>query len=209
MFIPPQGFRHATALLLTQGCRAIPAGASPDAVTSALAALAHDLVALADDMRAAPESAEWLLVEYTRIVEQLPHAFDRAAVQASASAILARVAERCPAVESRDLFLVYVPEDRLPVAAPLGVELIKRRVSVALDYEVATGAQLSAALEHGLAHHRAGAVLRTRAFERTQWGLGVQESNRLRVIRGCDAPGTAAELVEWIRRLHSVKTAGS
>ena len=157
MFIPPQGFRHATALLLTQACRAIPPGASPDAVSSALAALAHDLVALADDMRAAPESAEWLLVEYARIVEQLPHTFDRGAAQASASAILAHVARRHPVVESRDLFLVYVPEDRLPVAAPLGVELIKRRVSVALDYEVATGPQLSAALEHGLEH--AGGVV--------------------------------------------------
>jgi hypothetical protein len=96
MFIPPQGFRHATALLLTQGCRAIPPGASPESVASALVALAHDLVALADDMRAAPESAEWLLVEYARIVEQLPQTFDRAAARASASAILARVAARHP-----------------------------------------------------------------------------------------------------------------
>jgi hypothetical protein len=209
MFIPPQGFRHATALLLTQGCRAIPVEASPDAVAAALAEIAHGLVALADDMRAAPESAEWLLVEYGRIVAQLPHTFDRAAAQASASAILARVAARKPVVESRDLFLVYVPEDRLPVAAPLGVELIKRRISVAFDYEVATGAQLSAALEHGLVHHRAGAVLRTRAFERVQWGFGVQESNRLRVISAGDAAVATTELVEWMRRLRPAKSAGS
>jgi hypothetical protein len=209
MFIPPQGFRHATALLLTQGCRAIPPGASPDSVASALAALAHDLVALADDMHAAPESAEWLLVEYGRVVEQLPHTFDRSAAQASASTILARVASRRPVVESRDLFLVYVPEDRLPVAAPLGVELIKRRVSVALDYEVVTGPQLSAALDHGLEHHRAGVVLRTRAFERVEWGFEVQESDRLRVISASDAAVAAADLAEWMRRLHPVKTAGS
>jgi hypothetical protein len=92
-------------------------------VAAALAALARDLAALADDMRAAPESAEWLLAEYARSVEQLPHAFDRAAARANASVILAGVAARRPAVETRDLFLVYVPEDRLSVAAPLAVEL--------------------------------------------------------------------------------------
>jgi hypothetical protein len=119
------------------------------------------------------------------------------------------VAARHPVVESRDLFLVYVPEDRLPVAAPLGVELTKRRVSVALDYEVATGPQLSAALEHGLEHHRGGVVLRTGAFERIEWGFGVQESDRLRVISTCDAAVAAADLANWMRRLHPVKTAGS
>ncbi len=34
-----------------------------------------------------------------------------------------------PHIEPRDLFLIYVPEDRLPIAAPLAVELTKRRVS--------------------------------------------------------------------------------
>ena len=43
---------------------------------------------------------------------------------------------------TRDLFLIYVPEDRLPLAAPLAIELTKRRVSVAFaGYEVATAAE--------------------------------------------------------------------
>ena len=209
MFIPPQGFRHATALLLAQGCRAIPVEASPDAVASALAQIAHDLAALADDMRAAPEAADWLIVEYTRVVDQLPQAFDRTVVQAYAAAILARVGARKPVIESRDLFLVYVPEDRLPVAAPLGIELVKRRVSVALDYEVATSEQLSAALEHGLAHHRAGVVLQTRAFARMEVRFAVPSSDRLRLVEDDDPAASAAELANWIRRLPPVKTAGN
>ncbi len=118
------------------------------------------------------------------------------------------MAARRPVVESRDLFLVYVPEDRLPVAGPLGVELIKRRVSVALDYEVVTGPQLSAALEHGLEHHRAGVVLRTRAFERVEWGFEVQESDRLRVISARDAEVTAAELAELDASTTSCQNSG-
>jgi hypothetical protein len=209
MVMPPQGFRHATALLVTQGCRAIPAEASADTVASALAALAGDLAALADDMRAAPEWGEWLLAEYVRVVDQLPHTFDRAAARAKASGILARVAARRLEVDTRDLFLVYVPEDRLPIAAPLAVELAKRRISVALDYEVATREQLSAALEHGLEHHRAGVILNTRAFERLDCGLPLRESDRLRVLNDCSPAVTAGQLADWIRRTHSVKTTGS
>ena len=81
-----------------------------------------------------------------------------------ARAVLARVASRTPDIEPRDLFLIYVPEDRLPVAAPLAVELTKRRVSVAFaDYEVATAQQLTEAVAHGLAHHRAAVVVFTQA----------------------------------------------
>jgi hypothetical protein len=119
------------------------------------------------------------------------------------------VAARSADVESRDLFLVYVPEDRLPVAALLGVELVKRRVSVALGYEVATREQLSAALEHGLEHHRAGVILHTRGFERMDWRLAVPPSDRLRVIQGGDPAATAEELANWMRQLQSVKTTGS
>ncbi len=201
MFIPPQGFRHAAALLLTRGCRSVPAGASRESVAEALARLARDLAALADDMRAAPESAGWMLAEYSRMVEQMPHDFDRVAANAIAATILARVPARIPIVEPCDLFLVYVPEDRLPVAALLAVELTKRRVSVALsEYEVSSQEQLMAAVQHGLDHHRAGVVLWTAAFERTRWELQLSDTNRLRVLRYVDPEATAA-LAEWARRL--------
>src|SRR5262245_23010962 len=147
MFIPTQGFRHAALLLMTRTCRAIPAGATPETIAAALVRLAHDLVALADDMHAKPESAEWMLAEYNRTLSQLPHAFDRNAVRAGAEAILSQISSRRRVVQSRDLFLVYLAEDRLPVAAPLAIELTKRRITVAIaDYEVATGEQFVEAI---------------------------------------------------------------
>ena len=202
MFIPSQGFRHAAVLLMTQRSRAIPADARPETVAADLARLARELVALADDMRTSPESAEWLLAEYIRIILQLPHTFDRAEAHARAAAILSKLTTRSPMIESRDLFLVYLPEDRLPVAAPLAVELAKRRVSVAFsDYEVATSERLTAVLRHGLEHHRGGAVLETKAFARAQWHLPLPQDDRLRVIHPATPSATASELADWIQRL--------
>jgi hypothetical protein len=185
MFIPPQGLRHAAVLLLTRGARAVPADASRDSVGDALAALAHGLAALADDMRAAPESADWLLAEYTRTVKQMPHGFDRDAANAMAATILSRVSLRTPTVELRDLFLVSNPRKigcRLRAA---GHRLAKRRVSVAFpgEYEVSTCEQLVAALQHGLEHHRAGAVLWTDLFERRRCELTLPDVDRVRVLR--------------------------
>ena len=200
MFVPPRGFRHAAILLLTGAARAIPPGASPEAVAGALARLARDFAELADDMRAAPESAAWMMAEYARAVRQLPHDVDRAKAISIAAPILARVSDRATSIEPRDLFVVYLAEDRLPVAAPLAVELMKRRVSVAFsDYEVATEDQLSAALQHGLRHHRSGVVLYTGAFARAGWQLRLPDIERVRVIRQFGPPA-ADELAAWARR---------
>jgi len=202
MFIPSQGFRHAATLLLTNSARAIPVDAPPEATRAALERLAHELVALADDMRTSAEASDWLIAELTTTIEQLPQSFDRAAAKAAGAAVLARVAARTPENEHRDLFLIYVPEDRLPIAAPLAIELSKRRVSVAFaDYEVATAEQFSAALAHGLAHHRGGVVLFTKAFARAEWPHLPPVSDRLQILRQPYVPSLAAELSEWVQRL--------
>ncbi len=200
MFVPSQGFRHAATLLLTGAIRAIPPGASHETVAGALARLARDFADLARDMRAAPESAAWMMAEYARVVGQLPQDFDRAKAIAMAAPILAGVSERAPGVEPRDLFVVYAAEDRLPVAAPFAVELVKRRVSVALsEYEVATEDQLSAALQHGLRHHRSGVVLYTEAFARAGWQLRLPDTERVRVLREFSPPAIE-RLAAWARR---------
>jgi hypothetical protein len=202
VYIPTQGFRHAVALLVTKSSRAIPAGATPETVAAEVMRLARDLVALADDMHAKPESAEWMITEYNRALSQLPHTFDRDAARASAAAILSQVTSRRHIVESRDLFLVYLAEDRLPVAAPLAVELAKRRITVAIaDYEIATREQFAEAIEHGLQHHQAGAVLWTDAW--MKWGRvrpDFSETERLRALRQFDGPAIA-EVADWVRRL--------
>ena len=149
--IPSHGFRHAAALLLTSSVRAIPLDATPETVSDALSRLAADLVGLADDMRMSPEAKDWLIGEYERTIARLPHSFDAGAARRNAADVLARAGTRESRREPRDLFLIYVPEDRLPVAAPLAIELTKRRVSVALsEFEVTTPEELAAAVEHGL-----------------------------------------------------------
>lgn len=201
-FVPAQGFRHAATLLLTNGVRAIPADASSKATHSAVERLALDLFALADDTRAPAEASDWLIAELTTTIDRLPQSFDREGAKAAAAVVLAGVASRRPEIESRDLFLVYVPDDRLPVAAPLAIELTKRRVSVALaEYEVATAPQCVAAIAHGLARHRGGAVLWTSGFERRGWALPLSESDRLRILRQPEGPSAVADLVEWARQL--------
>jgi hypothetical protein len=199
MIVPPQGFRHAVALLIDKSARAIAADASAEDTSEALVRLAHDLVALAHDMRAVPEYEDWLRSEYVRTAARLPQRFDRMSVAAKGAAILTGCTMRT-AIESRDLFLVYLPEDRLPIAAPLAVELAKRRVSVAFsDYEIATKEQLIAAVEHGLAHHRAGAILWSTAFERARWNVSIPDSDRLYIVRQPDL-AAAATLTEFARR---------
>jgi hypothetical protein len=201
MFIPAQGFRHAATLLLTNSVRAIPANASPAATNAALIRLAHELVALADDMRAPAEAFAWLIAEVNAVIDRLPQSFSRDAAIADVAAVIARVASRAPHVEPRDLFLIYVPEDRLLVAAPLAVELIKRRVSVAFaEYEVATAAQLTAAVDHGLAHHRGGVVLRTKAFDREQWP-SLPVNDRVRIVGDPAGVLTVIDLAAWANRL--------
>jgi hypothetical protein len=72
--------------------------------------------------------------------------------------------------EHADLFLIYVPEDRLPIAAVLAVELAKRRVRVAFSqYEVESEYQLTSSIVEGLALHGAGVLLLTSEYQRRGW----------------------------------------
>ena len=201
MPVPPQGFRHAAALLITQGARAISADASPADAHRAIERLARSLVALADDMRVNADAIDWLAAELDSAVDRLPHSFDRHAVKSACAAILDDVKAHARPIDRSDLFVVYAPEDRLPVAAPLAVELAKRRVSVAVaGYEVASRDEFAAALAHGLAHHRGGIVLWTRNLERSA-DQALLESDRVRVIRQFDRVSTVAALVDWTKTL--------
>lgn len=202
MNIPAQGFRHAATLLMTNSARAIPSNASPETVRAGLARLAHGLVSLADDMRAPADTAGWLTAELNATIDRLPHAFDRDGAKEAAAAVLERVASRAPHADRRDLFLIYVPEDRLAVAGPLAVELTKQRVSVAFaEYEVDTAEHLAAAVAHGLANHRGGLILKTRAFDRREW-LPVEPTDRLQIISDT---ATSSHLATWARRLRLSK----
>lgn len=202
MFIPPQGVRHAAALLLTNRLRAIPHDASSDSIADALDRLAQELVALAEDTRVSPEAKDWLIDEYCRAIDRLPQAFDVEAAKAQAGRVIARVGVGRGETDRRDLFLIYVPADRLPIAAPLAIELTKRRVSVAFgQYEVATQEELKAAVEHGLAHNGAGVILRTQAFERAGFQPDLPSSDQLRVLTRPDAPSTAEALAAWLTHL--------
>jgi hypothetical protein len=179
MFIPPQGFRHAVDLLLTNGIRK----------NQPARELAEELVALADDMKARAEAAGWVAAEYERLVgRKFPD-----------PELLARIGQRRAEAAPRDFFLIYVPEDRLSVAGPLAVELAKRRVSIAFsEYEVASPDELEAAVERGLARNRAGALLVTPEFERKTWRQEPQHP-RLLILRDVSHPGAIADrLVAWL-----------
>jgi hypothetical protein len=204
--VVPQGFRHAATLLLTNGVRAIPADASFEVIHAALERLAHALVALAEDTRAPVEVSDWLVTEFANTIDRLPHAFDRSAAKSAGATILARVSSLPRPIDARDLFLIYVPEDRLPVAAPLAIELTKRRVSVAFaEYEVAAPPQFVTALAHGLANHRGGIVLWTSAFERAHLQISQPEHDRVRILRQYELFATIADLVEWVHALRVSK----
>jgi hypothetical protein len=203
-FVPPQGFRHAATLLLTKRARAIAAEPSADAIDAAVERLAHELVALARDMRAPAGASHWLIGELDAIVDRLPQAFDRERSRSLAAAILAGTGTRRRHVEPCDVFLVYLPEDRLPIAAPLAIELSKRRVSVAFAaYEVTAPAQTAAALADGLAQHRGGILLATPAFRRSHAGYCVPALPRIRVLSDPQHQGTMPELLEYVDSLRS------
>ena len=200
MRIPPQGFRHAATLLMTQSARALSADASTVATITGLERLARELVELTVDMRAPADAADWLIAEFNTTIDHLPQSFDRASAKAAGAAILARMTMRAADADGRDLFLIYVPEDRLPVAAPLAVELTKRRMSVAFaEYEVATALEFVGAVAHGLAVHRRGAVLWTTAFDRAGWELPA-ETDRLRILREPKVHSAVATLIAWVHR---------
>lgn len=185
-------------LLLTNRARAIAGEESTALIHLALDRLARDLVALADDTRAPAENIAWLMDEFNRTVDRLPQTFERACAKEAGASVLASIASHSPTVESRDLFLIYVPEDRLSIAAPIAIELTKRRVSVAFsDFEVASSEQFTAAVARGLAHHQRGAVLATPAFDRARYPPLAGTNDRLRVLRSDDLARAVQSLGEW------------
>jgi hypothetical protein len=200
MFVPPQGFRHAATLLIANRVRAIPAGASPADTHGAVERLAHDLVSLLDDMRMNSDAVGWLTAELNVTIDRLPQSFERDAARSAGASILAGARTNAETIARSDLFLIYAPHDRLPLAAPLAIELTKRRVSVAFaSYEAATAEEFAAALTHGLTHHRGGLVLWTANLERIQ-GVAPHENDRVRLVRQC-GPATVRQLVDWTRAL--------
>ena len=197
-FIPSQGFRHAVALLLGNRIRAIAAEPSAIVIRLGIERLAHELLALADDMHAPADASQWLIDEVNTRIDHLPHVLDPEGAKNTVAAILTRVTSRQQNVEPRDLFFVYVPEDRLAFAAPLAIELAKRRVTIAIaEYEVTSPDHTTAALAYGLAHHRGGVLLLTRAFARTQPGYVPPASDRIRVITDPHRPDTVQDLIAF------------
>ena len=202
MSVVAQGFRHAATLLVTNRVRAIPADAPPALIHSALERLARDLVGLAEDTRAPASVSEWLVSQLHDTIDRLPQSFDRGAAKSAGAAILSRVGSLARSIDARDLFVIYVPEDRLPIAAPLAIELTKRRVSVAFaEYEVTDAPQFSAALAHGLAHHHGGIVLWTSAFERAHPGIPAPKHDCVVVLRQFDLCAEVSALADWAKAL--------
>jgi hypothetical protein len=210
MFIPPQGFRHAATLLLTNSIHSLPAHVSPSSVGEVLERLAGDLVALAHDTKAPPQAAEWTADEYRKTLDRVSQMFSHRADAADILLALESARQRCsgildgigkgrsPDTDTRDLFLMYVPEDRLPVAAPLAIELTKRRFTVAFsDYEVATSLEMLAGIERGIERHRAGVLLNTAALARKAWAIP-PAADRFRVVQPANLPATVGDLSAWL-----------
>ena len=211
--MPSQGYRHAATLLLTNSLRKLPHDGAPTLVAEVLEQIARDLVALADDTRSSAEVRDWTISEYTgaldRIVRQMcSHRADADfarlldATRGRAVEILAGIGTHPSAgIEPRDLFVMYVPEDRLPVAAPLAIELTKRRFTVAFsEYEIATMDQLSERFDAGVSRHRAGILLVTPQFLRKGWPPP-PETDRFRMVKPANVAAAADELAAWLRTL--------
>jgi len=204
---PPQGFRHAVALLIDRWLRGVPAAVAPEDVAASVPRLARELAALARDMRAGAEAGPWLVAEFTRTLDRLPQAFDRTTALANGAAILSAVGQQHAPMDPRDLFLVYAPEDRLPIAAPLAVELTKQRISVAFaDYEVGSADDLTAMVQRGLEIHRGGAVLSTQALARRQKTVPLPNDERLRVVQEYELDTAVPLLAAWARQLKARST---
>jgi hypothetical protein len=191
--LPPQGFRHAVTLLITNTRRRM-AASGLDFTDDSARALAEEIVALASDMKAPSGVVEWVVDEYRR----------QTGSSADVRSILSRIGTLVLDEHPRDLFLIYVPEDRLPIAAPLAVELAKRGVSVGFsEYEVATADQIGRALALGLTKHRAGVLLRTPAFQRNHPNANIQDA-RVMVLDDVVRPHEVADRVaHWLRTRQS------
>lgn len=210
--MPSQGFRHAATLLLSNRLRMLPHDGSPALVAEVLTQIARDLVALTADTRASADVRDWVIHEYTGALERVLQAFSHRgdadfpllieAARGRAMDILAGIGTHAPAdMEPRDLFVMYVPEDRLPVAAPLAIELTKRRFTVAFsEYEIATIEQMTERLDSGVSRHRAGILLVTSEFLRKGWRIP-PETNRFLVVKPVSAVAAANELSAWLREV--------
>jgi hypothetical protein len=208
--MPSQGYRHAATLLLSNSLRMLPHDGSPALVAEVLAQIARDLVALADDTRASADVRDWTINEYTGALDRVRQTFSHRvdadfsrlleATQGRAVEILAGIGKHSPAdIEPRDLFVMYVPEDRLPVAAPLAIELTKRGFAVAFsEYEFASAEHMTERLESGVRRHRAGILLVTAEFLRKGWQIP-PETDRFRVVKPVGAVASANELAGWLR----------
>jgi hypothetical protein len=207
--VPSQGFRHAASLLLTNNLRMLPHDGSPALVAEVLTQLARDLVALAEDTRASVDARDWVINEYTGALDRVLQAFSHRAdadflrlfddVRGRAVEILADIGTHSPAdIEPRDLFVMYVPEDRLPIAAPLAIELTKRRFTVAFsEYEISSIEQMTEGLDRGAGRHRAGILLVTPEFLRKGWPIPAV-TDRFRNVTPVNAVAAADELAVWL-----------
>jgi hypothetical protein len=207
--MPSQGFRHAAVLLINSSLRMLAHDSSPSRVAEVLTQMARDLVALADDTRSGADVRDWMINEYTGALDRLRQTFsDRLdgdstqlleAARSAGVEILGGIDKHLPAdIQPRDLFVMYVPEDRLPVAAPVAIELAKRRFTVAFsDYEIATTQQMTERLDYGMRHHRAGILLVTPEFARKNW-LIPAATERFRVVKPVSAVAVANELAMWL-----------
>jgi hypothetical protein len=209
MHLPSQGFRHAATLLLSNGIRTLPHDGSPALIAEVLIQLARELVALAVDTRASADAREWTTSEYCnaldRVVQTFSHRSDAdftllfQSIQVRGIELLDDLGKHQGTdIEPRDLFMMYVPEDRLPIAAPLAIELTKRRFTVAFsDFEIATSEQMNERLEYGACHHRAGILLVTSAFLRRAWRVP-QETDRFRLVKPADRLAIPDGLAKWL-----------
>src|SRR4029079_821284 len=153
-------------------------------------AIARDLIALGIDMRAPADYRAWVESEFER------------RLGVSATQALQCFGYVGTDAVPKDVFLVYAPEDRLPRAAPLAVELTKRGISVAFsDFEAASREELDAAIDRGLRLHREGAVFVTPEFGRRQMQAPA-ESPRLRLLDGSSPAVRIAE--SWAAHLQSI-----
>ncbi|MBW8884855.1 MAG: hypothetical protein JF612_08795 [Planctomycetia bacterium] len=167
MTTPPQGFRHAVDLLLTNAVRKLPSNLPPERTITELIAIAEHLVALAADMHAEAAYADWVIAEYERVLTPRVDPASLAAAKDRSRTILRTIGTSKPQGDRRDLFILYAPEDRLPIAAPLAVELSKRRVRVAFsEFEAADETDISQLIDSGTRAHDAGVLLVTSNFVR-------------------------------------------
>jgi len=165
--VPPSGFRHAFDLLVTNGARKLRFDASQDALSEGVVQLAAGVVQLSKDMRASPGWRDWIIVEFDRLLEsRIPDAV-LARVRSQAHALLGSIGSEPAPARPCDVFVAYVPEDRLPLAAPLAVELSKRGARVGFaDFEFEDVEQLKAAVGRGLSAGAPGVLILSPNFDR-------------------------------------------